>query len=232
MKFSVTKLITKKIIYDVQFEKLYREHVVHVKGWLSKEESYSLFKIAQQLTEGIDAIEIGSYEGKSTLSIAEGLKFSKLHAIDPHTGDITERREGLSVSTLSQLMTNLKMSENLPKVNVIVKTSEVAIAELRHISCGLIFIDGWHTKEAVMMDIMNYSKLWSNQCVVIIDDFFEQEVNLGVKECLKVLPKYNGTVGKMAIFGLNDNNNTVKDLILNDKKRKVIQRIRKRFNPK
>jgi predicted O-methyltransferase YrrM len=230
MKLNLTDLVLKQVNYDSGFENFYSKYVVNVKGWLSKEESYALFSLAQELTKGTDAIEIGSYEGKSTLSIAQGLKFSKLHAIDPHTGDITERQKGLKVNTLPKLITNLEISGNSQKVDVIVKTSEEAILELQHIQCGLIFIDGWHSKEAVMMDIMNYSKLWNSQSVVIIDDFFEQEINLGVKEYAAMLPKYNGTVGKMGVFGLSKNHKTVRLLILNDKKRKVIRTIKKRFH--
>ena len=45
-------------------------------------------------------VEIGSYQGKSTISMAAGAQTGvSIVAIDPHTGDISEVVAGIKVDT-------------------------------------------------------------------------------------------------------------------------------------
>ena len=99
----------KQIDFGDEFNLLWNEFVDEIPGWLSKEEGYLLYRLASELSD-LDAVEIGSYQGRSTVCIAAGLRSSKLIAIDPHTGDITEADMGLVINTLPDLLRNLDSS--------------------------------------------------------------------------------------------------------------------------
>ena len=59
-----------------------------VEGWLSAAQATDLFESAQGLPDGALAVEIGSYQGRSTIVLASALAGrGSLVAIDPHAGN-------------------------------------------------------------------------------------------------------------------------------------------------
>jgi hypothetical protein len=184
-----------------EFEQ-YWQWIDQVRGWLSKEEGYTLFKLARGMRPNLAFVEIGSYEGRSTVCIAFGLKGGKLIAIDPHTGDITEKKKGLTKSTLPALRENLQRAGLADKVELIVSPSDIAVRQLSGIRIGGLFIDGWHSADQVERDIRNFMVLADKKCIVVIDDYANDSVSLGIANCRDVLPSRSGQLGKIQVFGL------------------------------
>lgn len=58
-----------------------------IDGWVSPDEAVGLFSIARKLGSNSNAVEIGSWQGKSSYCIAKGLKSGTLYAIDPFNAD-------------------------------------------------------------------------------------------------------------------------------------------------
>jgi len=121
-------------------------------------------------------VEIGSYLGRSTALLGLALKRyspeARLVAIDPHTGD---RQQLLALGT-----------ELLPTADLFRKHVQgVGIAELLDIRIArsdevaaewdgpveLLFVDGWHSYDAVVSDARNWVPHLHGDGVVCFDDF-------------------------------------------------------------
>jgi len=171
-----------------------------VRGWLFREEAYLLFKAAQICQPPSSIVEIGSYEGRSTAALANGAKSTvEIFAIDPHTGDKTEVESGQKIDTFEAFLNNMK---NYPHVVPIRQFSvdAVSIVKLKIQNVGLLFIDGWHSEEAVSEDIKSWIPLCAPQTTVIFDDWYKPEVRQGILKNLELLPPVVGNVGKDLVF--------------------------------
>ena len=118
----------------------------HVDGWLTDNESIWLYDQAQN-AKG-DILEIGSYEGKSTLALASGAQrhfhLLHIHAVDPHT---------LSNNSYKKLLDNLVTYDMLDRVHTYKMTSKEFHDIWNHDrKFNFVFIDGDHRYEACKMD--------------------------------------------------------------------------------
>jgi hypothetical protein len=190
LKESICSIL---IFVDIDFKKKWI-HIEPVKGWLSKQESYILFLLAKIVNNNI--IEIGSYEGKSTLSMALGTNW-KVFAIDPHSGDKSEVEKHLKVDTFDRFLNNTKHLRNIVPIKL--KSSEAATLFNQGLA-SLLFIDGWHSEEEVTKDITNWKPHMRENYVVIFDDWQDSEVGNAIKNSIDLIPPFLGTIGKLAIF--------------------------------
>ncbi len=96
-------------------------------------------------------IEIGSALGGSALHLAAATSQRRppIISVDP------------DASTREIMRFAMHRGGHVDRLQQIVKTSDAAISELRHMTeaCGLVFIDGLHTAEAVRNDYCNYAPL-------------------------------------------------------------------------
>ena len=118
-------------------------------GWLSKYEGYLLFYLARKCSPLRTIVEIGSYEGRSTIALASGAHEGLIiHAIDPHTGDKTEVEAGLKINTYESFLKNTK---NFNNIHAIRKFSVDATQDVSDKAIQLLFIDGCIVKKQLMM---------------------------------------------------------------------------------
>ena len=71
-------------------------------GWLSDREGEILYNLAKNCKGKGVIVEIGSWEGKSTIWIGSGSKNGnkvKIYAIDPHTGSSEHQKENEKIWT-------------------------------------------------------------------------------------------------------------------------------------
>ena len=113
-----------------------------VGGWLSYEEGTTLGELAT----GKRVLEIGSYQGRSTVCLAQMAK--EVVAIDPHTGEAT----GRPMDTLATLKANLR-KHNLDNVEIVVSTTAEVVDEDLLGQFDLVFIDGAHDRQSVQYDL-------------------------------------------------------------------------------
>ena len=168
------------------------------KGWLSKDEAFLLYCLAKKVAPNKNIVEIGSYEGRSTIALAEGVKPAVfVYAIDPHTGDRSEIEAGLTIDTWSNFQTNTQGYECIRAIRKfsVDATQDIGIAEIE-----LIFIDGWHSEEAVNEDIHSYLPFAAEEFTIVFDDWSHPEVKAGIKKNLKYLPPLIGIIGKDLVF--------------------------------
>ena len=175
-----------------------------VQGWLAKREAYLLFKVARTSVPGSSIVEIGSYKGRSTIALANGVQAGvQIFAIDPHTGDKTEVEAGQLIDTFTEFLSNVQEYDSIVPIR---NLSVNAVQEVRKRTqnVDILFIDGWHSEEAVNEDINSWIPLCSNQFTIIFDDWHQCEVSRGIIKNLEKLPPVIGIVGKDLVFSNHD----------------------------
>jgi predicted O-methyltransferase YrrM len=202
-----------KIRVEKEFKMLYSEEIDSIEGWLSIEESFLLYSSAKSISPDESVIEIGSYEGRSTVALGKALKKKKrntaqfVYSIDPHTGDITEVQQGLKIDTWNNFISNMNNCDLQEVITPIRLTSDAAVSYVAEVRAGLLFIDGWHSYDAVKKDIQNYLPLTTPQGIVIFDDWRQPEILKAILEAIQDLPDLLGFVGKDLVFSNSESFN-------------------------
>ena len=111
-------------------------------------------------------LEIGSFEGNSSMFFARYLKNTKIYCVDNWVG--TEEYNNLNFQTLEN-----NFDENLREFDNIIKkkcTSDKFFLE-NNLTFDLIYIDGYHKAEQVLKDFKNAWKVLNKDGILIFDDF-------------------------------------------------------------
>ncbi len=129
-----------------------------VHGWLSDDEAVSLYKLAKVSSKKGAIVEIGSWQGKSTVWLAKS--GNKVYAIDPHIGAPEQVEQyGHNIQTFEKFKSNINKAGILAMIVPIVKTSEEAFKSWFGAPISLLFIDGSHQYEDVKKDFLLWSPL-------------------------------------------------------------------------
>ena len=130
----------------------------HVNGWLTDREGELLYHLAEKCTGRGVIVEIGSWQGKSTIWLGLGSKSGKgikVYAIDPHTGAPENGEDYGKIWTYDQFKKNITDAKIDDLIEPMVMTSEKA-ANNFDVPVELIFIDGVHQYDFVKLDF----ELW------------------------------------------------------------------------
>ena len=116
-------------------------------------------------------VEIGSFQGKSTIFLASGSKKAhreKVWAIDPHQGAYVMGRR-FSGPTYKKFLDNLRRARVKDQVVVIRKFSDQAIKTWKK-PIRLLFIDGNHSYAGVRKDILGWEPFLVAGGVIALHD--------------------------------------------------------------
>jgi predicted O-methyltransferase YrrM len=168
-------------------------------GWLTREQAALLHTTAATLGTHATVVEIGSYEGRSTMVLASALAHdgATVVAIDPWT----ENWKFGAVGTRERFTDHLAQAGLTDRVTVVAERSQ-AVRPGWQQPIDLLFIDGKH-------DVWSFSDdlRWAEHCrpgsVVLVHDCFSSVgVTLGV--LARVVPAghlvYVDRVGSLARF--------------------------------
>lgn len=188
------------------------EKTKKIHGWTTLKERSFLFNTAKFL-HGLGVIvEIGSWQGKSTVWLALGSKAganAKVYAIDPFTGSSEHQRPGIKVWTFDQFKHNINEAKVDDIVIPTIATSKNAVKDWNK-QIEFLFIDAAHEYEFVLEDFM----IWSPHLIEGgIIAFHDTTPNLGA--ILRSWP----------IIGLPGPKKVVIDHIFNSKKFKNVHLI-------
>lgn len=168
-------LLRRAFTRDEGFDQALGE-IMHIPGWFS-ETNAAAFWAAMSERRPRTVVEIGSYLGRSTVFLGQAMRRwspadARLVSIDPHTGD-RQQLEGVGLDTIPTLelfrliIEGARLSD---LVDIRVATSdEAAVGWSQDID--LIFVDGWHSYEAVRGDIRNYAPHLTANGLVCFDDY-------------------------------------------------------------
>lgn len=151
-----------------------------------------LFSIAEKNPAKGEIVEIGSCFGRSTIYLAQGSRRAdrgKVWAVDPHTGDIAWHLG--RVSTYEVFLRNIRRFGVEDRVKPLKMTSKEAAQNWNGDPIRILFIDGWHSYEAVTEDILLWFPYLSSGGLIIFDDYPNPEfpgVRQAVDEQILKLP--------------------------------------------
>lgn len=161
-----------------------------INGWLTFKQAEWLFEEAKKKEPAGEIVEIGSAYGRSTVALGAGLTFSsngRIHSVDPHIGGKGFReqlKERDSYTSLDGFKDNLKRFNMENLVVPIVKTSEEGVKEWKEKGIRLLFIDGWHTYEAVTHDILGWHRYVVPGGVIAMHDYQDEDVRRAIHDCM------------------------------------------------
>lgn len=176
-----------------------------IPGWLSREDAEALYELARSVRPSEAIVEIGSYLGRSTAALALGAPAGgKVYSVDPHTGDRSQVEAGLEgINTHSQMVRNMERLRIDDRVQPLVTTSARAATAWNAEKVGLLFIDGWHSADAVFDDGTKWAPHLIPESVIVFDDLKEPEVAAGISRLVAegVISDVRLRVGKLGIAG-------------------------------
>lgn len=160
-----------------------------IPGWLTEAEGRKLAEMA----EGKRVLEIGCYEGRSTICMAQTARH--VDTVDPFDGrGTTDERD-----TLDCFRYNLEHYELTGMVKVHVGTTE-DVAPLLKPGYDLVFIDGDHSHEAVRRDIKAAVSLLAPGGLLAFHDYRRTRGDVdgrwdpGVSDCVNDLLNGGGSL--------------------------------------
>lgn len=182
------------------------ERAAQITGYTTRAELSLLYHSALVTPDPGIIVEIGSYLGRSTVVLAAAVAASgrgRVVAVDPHT-------RALGIADMPEHDTRLEFLENLDRAGVSEHVelkhmySVEAAAQWNGEPIRLHFVDGWHSREAVVEDVSHWAPFLTKDAVVIFDDYMAtDEVRKGVQDLHEagILRREGVIVGKMAGFG-------------------------------
>jgi predicted O-methyltransferase YrrM len=189
---------------DPGFERVL-EAARQIEGFTAPVELSLLYHLSLASTGGA-VVEVGSYLGRSTVVLARAAAErgrDPVVAVDPHTA-------ALGIEGEKPRDTRLVFLENVGRagvgshVRLVHMTSAEAAASWPGDPVRLLFIDGWHSREAVLEDARGWAPFLTPESCVVFDDFLPFP---GVRAAVRDL-RADGVVtgsglivGKMAAFG-------------------------------
>ncbi len=168
-------------------------------GWLTRAQGGMLWDAARELSAGSTALEIGSFQGRSTILLARALGASdgRVVAVDPFVEDW---KFG-SPHTRDLFTDNLRTSGVTDRVELVAQYSTKARPGWQR-PLDLLYIDGKHDYWTFTDDLLWAVHLPEAAPVLVHDCYSSVGVTLGV--LAKVLPsrslRYERRVDSMALF--------------------------------
>lgn len=150
-----------------------------IPGWTTVEELETLHRVALRAGERfrpLTVVEIGSYEGRSTVALAlgiRGLGHGRVHAIDPH---------GEELDHFEAFLKNIAQAGVDDLVEPLRMTSEAARWRFDEGSVHVLFVDGSHEYHVVAYDLFDWTPALAIGATVAVNDPFWPGVNRALRE--------------------------------------------------
>lgn len=167
-----------------------QELAATVEGWLGKREGPYLYQLAAVAAPLGVVVEIGSWQGRSTIWLGKGSESvdgNEIYAIDPHIGGPDQEKIGLTnVNTERAFRENIKRAGLESKVVTMVTPSSSALQGWSR-TIGMLWIDGDHSYESVSQDFYGWSPFVAEGGIIAFHDTYSWE---GVRRLVdeEVLP--------------------------------------------
>lgn len=126
-----------------------------------------------------EMVEIGCYAGGSTNIFAKSGKFSKIIVVDPWKNGYD--KNDIASKQMEMAKVESIFDDNLLWCNFIIKmkmTGDEAIDKVEDSSLDLVYIDGDHRYEAVMNDILKWSKKVKKGGYISGHDYYTKDKNV------------------------------------------------------
>lgn len=132
--------------------------VYEIYGFLSANEAQLLYQLAAEVPAQENIVEIGSFQGKSTVCLGLGAKQNgaRVYAIDPHEDWQVNQTTHYGMENHAALLKHLVDFEVAQTVRVVALPSQT-IVDCWHGAIALLWVDGSHEFNAVWADLISWS---------------------------------------------------------------------------
>lgn len=133
-----------------------------IKGWFDISQAVAIQQFVKQLPPGSQLVELGSFQGRSSVAIASVLPAdSMLYCVDHFAGSEEHKKWNLDISNLLDAFTkNIERFGVKDKINTLVMSTVEAAAKFEPESVDLVLLDAAHDYDSVKADLLNwYPKL-------------------------------------------------------------------------
>jgi len=158
---------------DPRFQQVW-DVVRLIPGWFEEVNAAAQFLVLAELRPKT-VVEIGSYLGRSTVFYAKSMQVlgvdATVTAIDPHTGD-RQHLLGLGVRELPSFelfQSHLEAAGVSDMIRPVVEKANDVVGEWSE-PIDFLFIDGWHSYDAVLEDGHRWIPHLSDRSVAVFDD--------------------------------------------------------------
>lgn len=147
------------------------DSVYHIYGHISPAEMDLLYRLASQVSAERAIVEIGSFQGKSTVCLGLGAKQSgaRVFAIDPHENEQVNAATHYGMENHAALLKNLVDFEVADVVRVVALPS-LQVADNWYHTLDLVWIDGCHEFQAIFADLIQWSNYISPNGRIAVHD--------------------------------------------------------------
>jgi predicted O-methyltransferase YrrM len=165
-------------------------HAEAATGFMPPAEGMALYETAARYARVGPVVEIGTYQGKSTIYLAAGARPQVVITVDHHRGSeehqpgweyhdptLIEESTG-RIDTLPRLRETLHKAGLEDDVVVVVASSQRA-AQMWSQPLGLLFIDGGHTDEQAQADYESWALHVARHGALAIHDVFPDPADGG-----------------------------------------------------
>ena len=146
-----------------------------IRGWFSLEKAIVIQRIVRSLPEASRLVELGSFEGRSSVAIAAVLPLgSTLYCVDHFRGSREHHEMGVDVrSIFKAFLENVERFGVRSRIRVLKSDSLEAAREFSDASLDLLFHDASHDFESVVADLTTWYPKINPRGWLICDDYEE-----------------------------------------------------------
>jgi Methyltransferase domain len=168
------------------------DKVRDVRGWMSPDQAERLYRAAAATRPGDQVVEIGSFQGRSTIVLAHGAPAEvTVVAIDPHAGNDRgpqeiEGFEAAAAGDHEQFLANLAAAGVSHRVRHVRAFSDAAHGDVEGV-IAVLYIDGAHRYAPARTDIVDWgARVAPGGTMLIHDSFSSVGVTLAILRELAV----------------------------------------------
>jgi predicted O-methyltransferase YrrM len=153
------------------------ELVAGVEGWMTRGQGEALYAAAERCPPGGRIVEIGSFQGRSTIVLASAApEGATVYAIDPHAGNDRGPQEldgyqSAAVADHAAFNANLAAAGVGDRVTHLRMFSDAALAELTG-AIDVLYVDGAHRYAPALADIRDWGARVADGGTLLIHDSF------------------------------------------------------------
>ncbi|HEX6659125.1 MAG TPA: class I SAM-dependent methyltransferase [Ilumatobacter sp.] len=151
--------------------------VAGVEGWMTRRQGEALYEAARSCPPGGRIVEIGSFQGRSTIVLATAApEGATVFAIDPHAGNDRgpEQISGYADAAADDhaaFLANLAAAGVTDRVTHLRMFSDAALAELDG-TVDVLYVDGAHRYAPARADIRDWGRCVGAGGTLLIHDSF------------------------------------------------------------